>query len=102
MLIYNSSKHLQRFRECGEDFCNENNLHPFLFITPTDTGIFTHIVIKFGWQNRKQRPNRSTNIRDMADKAKHPVSEGVSVCDIYLITQKVSFEKQNTDDLGES
>ena len=32
------------------------------------------------WQNRKGYPNQSTNTAgDMADKAKRPVSKGVSV-----------------------
>ena len=37
----------------------------------------------------KERPIRSTNNGDMAEKAKRPVSE--SVTDIYLITEKLSF-----------
>ncbi len=31
------------------------------------------------WQNRKERPNRSTNNRDMTKIAKHPVRDGVSL-----------------------
>ena len=27
------------------------------------------------WQNRKERSNRSTNIEDMDEKFRHPVSE---------------------------
>ncbi len=44
------------------------------------------------WQNRKKRPNLSTNNGDMAETAKHPVAgvnEGMHavVCDIYLIRE---------------
>ncbi len=31
------------------------------------------------WQNRKERPNRSTNNGDMAEGNKCPVNEGVSL-----------------------
>ena len=30
------------------------------------------------WQNRKERPNRSTDNGDMYERAKRPVSDGVS------------------------
>ncbi len=36
-------------------------------------------TIKTGLQNRKERPNRSTNNGNMAEIAKHPVSDGVSL-----------------------
>ncbi len=39
-------------------------------------------------QNRKQRPNRSTNIGDVADKAKRPVSEWAG--DIYLVLKRTA------------
>ncbi len=41
------------------------------------------------WQNRKERPNRPTNNLDMTETAKRPMTE--SVCDIYLIREKMSF-----------
>ena len=39
------------------------------------------------WQNRKERPNGSTNNKDMVNKAKHDVVS----CYIYLIVEKMDF-----------
>ena len=44
------------------------------------------------WQNRKERPNRSTNSGHMVEIAKRPVGDGMRewVCDIYVIREKPS------------
>ncbi len=44
-------------------------------------------------QNRNERPNLSTNNRDMAEIDKHPVNDDVTKlgCDIYVIRVKLSF-----------
>ena len=68
--------------------CFENN---FLILcsysTPTDL-VISKYNIKIGdcfkvrfmvWQNRKECPNRSTTNDDMADKAKGPANELVSL-----------------------
>ncbi len=57
-------------------------------------GIFTPTsemasLLNSGWQNRKERPNRSTHSVDMVKRATRPVSEWVF--DIYPIIVKLSF-----------
>ena len=40
------------------------------------------------WQNHKERPNRTTNNEVIAERAKRPVSDGVSLWHLY--NQKVA------------
>ncbi len=52
--------------------------------------------------SRKERPNRSTNNGDIVDIAKRNVSDSVPArdgvrkrdCDIYVIREKLSFQKE--------
>ena len=37
------------------------------------------------WQNRRERPNRTTNNGDMAKPAKRPVSNEASLLHLYII-----------------
>ena len=58
--------------------------------------VFTPLAIRNGasisnsrWQNRKERPKRSTNNGYRAEKAKRPIWHWV--CDIHLIREKLCF-----------
>ncbi len=46
---------------------------------------------KIPHQNLDGKPNLSTNYDDMAERAKRPVSDGVSLCHLFIIIENLSF-----------